>query len=245
MALIFSMLLGSMPVVHAESSPLRLEVQLSADGETVTVFLKATEELTLSNYDAQLGFDSNVFTIIGIYNGQPAKLPIFQCNTASGSNAGKLSAASAGSNVAIGADETLATYTLSVAKEASSEKFTFILTILDAANEDGNPLPWKGVMPSTDLEWEEKRTELLEVRLSEQSLTLDLSCWEPDSRLCCAAYTSAGQMCEIRFLSLEGNGRQELEFDLNSNPVGFVRVFLLNDQFCPLCESCTAIDTAP
>lgn len=133
-------------VIPISDVPLKLLSSYSRETKTATLRLMTTEEITLANYDIQLGWDQSVFTLAGTSNGQSEKFSSFVSNLNSAQeNYGKISAMTGGNNVTIGKNQTLVTYTMTSEKALSpGEEFEFTVTVRDAADQDASSLTWKG-----------------------------------------------------------------------------------------------------
>ncbi len=125
----------------ASDIPLALTGVCRKSANTATVSVVTTQPVTLSNYDVTLTWNKSLFTLTNVTNGQPSLMTIFQKNTTTG----RTSAAS-GNNVTIPAGATLATYTLSAkTTPKKGDVYDFSLLVRDVADENGDPLPWKGL----------------------------------------------------------------------------------------------------
>ncbi len=133
---------ASIPLrVEYDGAPLALTGVCRKSANAATVSVVTTQPVTLSNYDVTLTWDKTLFNLTGITNGQPSLMTAFQKNTTTG----RTSAAS-GNNVTIPAGATLATYTLSAkTTPKKGDVYDFSLLVRDVADENGDPLPWKGL----------------------------------------------------------------------------------------------------
>ncbi len=128
------------PAPPFSDAPLRLVCTYNRASKTATVSVETTDTITLSNYDVTLVWDSAVFTLSDMVNGQPSVFPNFQNNKIMG----KISAASNENDVTVAAGKSIASYVLTTAYVLAPDEYGFSLSLKDASDAEGNALPWKG-----------------------------------------------------------------------------------------------------
>lgn len=139
-----SLLIPQAVSAAGDGVPLKMNAVYDPATKTAAVSIETTEAVTLSNYNVALAWDQSVLSLKDIQNDQADAMPSFVPNKESGSeNLGKVGVMSGGSNVTIGAGETLLTYTFTAEKDPA-EGTLFTLTVEDVADENAEPLSWKG-----------------------------------------------------------------------------------------------------
>ncbi len=232
--------LSSVTLDGSEPAPVKLTVsEYEAEG-TLRIALQTTEQIILSNYDVQLFWDTDAFTLNTIENCLNANFTFFQFNTtADDTNIGKISATSGGSNETVAPGKALATYTLSKRSPGLEGSFTFKLFVKDAADEDGNALAWKGSSVLIDYSMATPASaEIIRVQPQGAMISVTTICRRENARLFCAASKDNGQMIAVAVDKVIGDGTQRtctLHFE--TADYCYVTVFLLSEDMTPLCNS--------
>ena len=150
-------------------------------------------------------------------------------------NLGKISAVSGGVNVTLAAGATLATYSFTV-PEGTEGSYSFTLTVWDAADENGEPLSWKGAAVDGSVVLRQKPASgIISVHADSAIVTVTITEGEEGQPLYLASYTAAGQMREVHTLPVQ-SGVDEYTFTL-TGPGGLVKAFLLDAENRPVCEA--------
>lgn len=136
---------GASTTVHY-GGPLSLVAEYDKDTNIVTVTIKTTETITLSNYDAVLSWDDNTFTLTSITNGQSGAFPSFEKNTIAGDpNIGTFAAMTSGDDETVNSDAILATCTFGVKDSVELKgNYSFGVGIINAADKSANAMSWVG-----------------------------------------------------------------------------------------------------
>jgi hypothetical protein len=134
-------MLSLLPVRAASDAPLRLSIEYDQSSGQALMRVETTGSVTLSNYDFDLTWDKDAFSLAGIDNGQPGLLPYFAANRESG----HVSCMSGtGRNTALASGAVVAVYRLSASEETAAGSYDVSLTVANAATEGGDSLAWKG-----------------------------------------------------------------------------------------------------
>ena len=141
LALACALMLSLLPVRAASDAPLRLSIEYDQSSGQALMRVETTGSVTLSNYDFDLTWDKDAFSLAGVDNGQPGLLPYFAANRESG----HVSCMSGtGRNTALASGAVVAVYRLSASEETAAGSYDVSLTVANAATEDGDALAWKG-----------------------------------------------------------------------------------------------------
>lgn len=125
--------------------PLKLIACCQPAAGTVTVDVVTAAPVTLSNCDLALTWDRQRLDLRQIANGQGDAMAFFAANSDRDSPfCGALAAMSGGGNVALEAEQTLATYVFRVADGADPAAYCFNLEVRNAAEASGETLSWSG-----------------------------------------------------------------------------------------------------
>lgn len=226
---------GTIPAARAaEPAPLRLITRYDAERREFSVEIAANEKLILSNYD--LTVSRNAYVLKEIENGQSARFPYFVSNP----DAGTAAAASSGGNVALEADAPLLRCTFSVGEEDPLRELSVTVTVREAADENGEPLPWKGaVIAGSVIPFDGIPAVITGMRLADTGVTVRAFCAEEGCTLICAAYGENGRLTALRSTGT-AVGEREYRFEFGAAGYAETRAFLADGAFGPLCEGRTA-----
>ena len=136
--------------VFAVSAPFTVEATQS--GDTVTVSVKTSQEISFSNFTLVMAADS-AFTLTAINTGADYDefgFGVPTSNTATGTAVMKPAAASS-NNKTVAAGKEVLTFTYSGANAAAAGSYAFTLTVKAAGDYNGENLSWKGATASGNL----------------------------------------------------------------------------------------------